>query len=127
MLNERLYRRVFRWSDLPADSPRPGLVRRVYSTDQVMLVMNEVTPELELRPHSHEDFDQLVYIVEGEADYYVDGVPYRMGPGSLLLVPARAEHYIKPLSGTVLNLDIFVPPRADYLGLVSYPDGESKD
>lgn len=30
--------------------------------------------------------DRLVFILEGEADYYVDGVAHRMGPRDLMLV-----------------------------------------
>ena len=46
--------------------------------------------------------------------YDVDDVPYRMTAGSMLLVPAGAEHYIKPLTEPCINLDVFAPPRADY-------------
>ena len=71
-------------------------------------------PCMDLRPHSHADFDQLALILEGEADYYVDDVPHRMTAGSMLLVPAGAEHYIKPLTEPCINLDVFAPPREDY-------------
>jgi hypothetical protein len=39
-----------------------------------------------------------------------------MTAGSMLLVPAGAEHYIQPLSEPCINLDVFAPPRADYAG-----------
>jgi hypothetical protein len=35
-------------------------------------------------------------------------------------VPAGSPHYIEPLNGPCLNLDIFTPPRADLMHLVSY-------
>jgi quercetin dioxygenase-like cupin family protein len=88
--------------------------RRGYSTDDVMLMWNVVEKGMELKPHSHEDFDQLVCIMEGRCNYYVDGEAHEMGPGSMMLVPAGAEHYIEPLESPCGNLDIFVPPRADY-------------
>jgi quercetin dioxygenase-like cupin family protein len=114
MRNEKLYRRAVNWSEIPEEAVRRGVSRRGYATDEVMLMWNVVEEGMELKPHSHEDFDQLVCIYEGSCDYYVEGVPHRMGPGSMMLVPAGAEHYIEPVESPCANLDIFVPPRADY-------------
>jgi quercetin dioxygenase-like cupin family protein len=114
MRNEKLYRRVVHWDEIPEEEVRRGVRRRGYATDEVMLMWNVVEEGMELKPHSHEDFDQLVCIFEGRCRYYVDGEPHEMGPGSMMLVPARAEHYIEPIESPCANLDIFVPPRADY-------------
>jgi quercetin dioxygenase-like cupin family protein len=70
---------------------------------------------MDLNPHHHDDFDQLVLILGGRCKYYVDGVPHEMGPGSMLLVPRGAEHYIEPTEGPCINVDVFTPPRADFL------------
>lgn len=122
--SSQLYRRVLRWDDIPEESLRPGVRRKSYSTDSCMLVMNTLEPEMQLNPHVHDDFDQLVYIVEGRCNYYVDGEPHEMTAGSMMLVPAGSAHYIEPLDGPCLNLDIFTPPRSDLAHLVSYLDGE---
>lgn len=126
MSSKNLHRRVVRWEDLPLEDVRPGVKRCGYTTDQVQLVMNVVEPGMELNPHSHDDFDQLVYIVSGRANYYIDDVPYELGPGSLLLVPAGSPHYIEPFE-TTHNLDIFVPPRADFAHLADYEAGFEQD
>lgn len=120
MNNDKLYRRVFRWDDIPEEALRPGVRRRGYATDDCMLVMNSLEPDMQLNPHVHEDFDQLVYIVTGRCLYFVDDEPHEMTAGSMLLVPAGATHYIQPLDSTCLNLDIFTPPRSDLAHLVSY-------
>jgi quercetin dioxygenase-like cupin family protein len=118
--NESLYSQVVNFDDLPVEVARPGITRKAYATDEVMIVWNVVEKGLELRPHSHETFDQLVFILEGEADYYVDGVAHRVGPRDLLLVERTKEHYIDVISGPCVNIDIFVPPRADYAHLTSW-------
>jgi quercetin dioxygenase-like cupin family protein len=115
-----LYGKVVRWDDVPLEQVRPGVTRRGYVTDEVMLVMNYIEPGLQLNPHSHKDFDQLAYLVTGRCNYFIDGVPHEMVPGSMLLVPAGSEHYIEPLGEPCLNLDIFVPPRQDLLHLADY-------
>ena len=112
--SEALYRTVVNWNEIPEETIRPGVRRRVYSTDEVMLCWHSLSVGMDLRPHSHADFDQLALILAGEADYYIEDVPYRMTAGSMLLVPAGAEHYIKPLTEPCINLDVFAPPREDY-------------
>ena len=68
-----------------------------------------------LNPHRHEEFDQLVHLAEGRANYYVDGIAHDMRAGSFLLVPRGSEHYVEPTQAPCVNIDFFVPPRADLL------------
>ncbi|MDQ6730736.1 MAG: cupin domain-containing protein [Actinomycetota bacterium] len=125
MRNAKLYGRTFNWEDLPEEVARRGVSRKAYASDEVMLVRNVIDVGLEVRPHAHDDFDQLVLIVEGRCNFFVSGVPHPMGPGDLRLVPAGAEHYIDVLEGPCVNLDVFVPPREDYAHLLSYLDAEA--
>lgn len=120
MRNSNLYGKVLRWDDLPEEALRPGVRRKSYATDECMLVMNTLDPDMRLNPHVHDEFDQLVYILGGRCNYYIDGVAREMTPGSLMLVPAGSPHYVEPLDGPCLNLDIFVPPRKDLAHLVEY-------
>ncbi|WP_326552302.1 cupin domain-containing protein [Micromonospora sp. NBC_01813] len=115
MLNPQLYRTSVNWDDIPATDVRPGVRRKVYATDEVVLAWHELSVGMDLNPHTHDDFDQLVMILGGRCNYYVDGVPHDMGPGSMLLVPRGAEHYVEPTEGPCINLDLFAPPRADFL------------
>jgi quercetin dioxygenase-like cupin family protein len=119
MHNEALYGRVINWEDIPSEVARPGVSRKAYSTDRVMLVRNELEEGLEVRPHSHH-FDQLVQIVHGRCEFYISGKPHGMGPGDIVLVPARSEHYITVTDGPCVNIDLFVPPRSDYMHLLGY-------
>jgi mannose-6-phosphate isomerase-like protein (cupin superfamily) len=108
------------WDEIPDEQVRPGVRRRGFGNEDVLLVMNECRPGMELRPHSHE-FDQIALIVSGEAIYHVGDEHNAVGPGSLLLVPAGVEHYIEP-TGTepVQNIDVFAPARADYRHLLDW-------
>jgi quercetin dioxygenase-like cupin family protein len=118
--NPVLYGRVINWDDIPEETVRPGVRRKVYATDEVMIAWHSLDVGMDVNPHSHADFDQLVYIAEGLCDYHVAGTPHRMGPGSLMLVPAGAEHHIVPIEGPCINLDVFVPPRADFASSLGY-------
>jgi len=125
--NQKLYNRAFNWEDLPIEEVRLGVRRRAYATDQCMLVMNYIEPQMQVNPHVHDDFDQLVYIVSGRAIYHVGDKEHVLNSGSLLLVPAGKSHYIEPINGPVENLDIFCPPRSDLLYLLTYLDEISSD
>lgn len=109
-----------RWSELEQEDVRPGVRRAGFGTERALLVMNELAPGMEVRPHSH-DFDQLALVVEGRVRFTVDGEPFEVGPGEVLLIPAGAEHAGEPLDDRrALNLDLFAPARADYLHLIEW-------
>lgn len=118
--NAALYGVAVNWDDIPEENVRPGVRRRVYSTDQVMIAWHSLDVGMSLNPHTHRDFDQLVYISDGVCDYYVSGKANRLRAGSLLLVPAGAEHYVEPIEGPCINIDIFVPPRADFAAALGW-------
>lgn len=122
-LNPSLFGRVVNWDDLPQREIRPGVRRRIFATDEVLIAHHELEVGMTLNPHSHEDFDQLVFIASGRCRYHVAGTPHEMGPGSFLLVPRGAEHYVEPTEGPCVNIDYFVPPRADLLAQVELPAG----
>ena len=49
----------------------------------------------ETKVHAH-DYEQTVFIYQGECEFYVDGVPYHMDEGCLMVVPPDVEHGIAP-------------------------------
>lgn len=109
------------WDEVPDEFVREGVRRRGFGNEGALLVMNELTPGMATFPHVHEDFDQIATIVSGTAIYYVNGVGYPVGPGSLILIPAGQPHYIEP-TGTekVRNLDVFGPARKDLIHLLEW-------
>ncbi|GAA2396991.1 cupin domain-containing protein [Dactylosporangium salmoneum] len=113
--NPALFGKVINWAEIPQREIRPGVRRRIFATDEVLIAHHELEVGMEVNPHSHDDFDQLVYIESGRCNYYVDGVANDMRAGSFLLVPRGAEHYVEPTEGPCVNIDFFVPPRADLL------------
>ena len=109
------------WDEIPDEAVREGVRRRAFGNAGAQLVMNELTPGMQLFPHVHDDFDQIATIVSGTAIYHVNGVAHPVGPGSLILIPAGQPHYIEP-TGTekVLNLDVFGPARKDLIHLLDW-------
>ena len=112
--------RVLDWTKCEWTHAREGIKFVTYQGAQSMTTtLGEVTPGHAPGPHSHV-YEQLVFIMQGECDFYVDGVPHYMTAGCMMAIPPHVEHYIVA-KGTVpvLNLDVFTPKRPDK------PDEES--
>ena len=64
------------------------------------------------RPHTHPE-EQITVCLSGECDYMVDGVVYRLKPGSFITVPGGLEHYIEVKDTDIpcMCMDIFGTPR----------------
>jgi quercetin dioxygenase-like cupin family protein len=116
--------RAWNWAEIPSEVVREGVSRKGFRWKDMMMVMNECRPGMKLNPHSH-TFEQLAYIVKGNAIYHVGDVGHEVGPGSFLVIPAGEIHYIEPLgTEAVLNIDFFIPAREDYMHLVEYQHDE---
>jgi quercetin dioxygenase-like cupin family protein len=76
---------------------------------RVLLRKGAVVPE-----HSHEN-EQITYILEGALRFTMgNGQIITVGAGEVLVIPSHMPHKAEALEDTV-DLDIFTPPRADWI------------
>ena len=116
---------VANWKDLDKEVVREGIQRSAFGTRNVILVMNECTPGMEVGPHDHE-FDQIALIISGRAIYTIGDTAHEVGPGSMLLIPAGEPHFINPIGDeTVMNFDVFAPTRRDFNHLLQWMPAEA--
>jgi len=59
--------------------------------------------------HQHAQ-EQVVNVLEGELELVLDGVPHRLRPGDVLVVPSGARHSARGIVESRV-LDVFSPPR----------------
>ena len=109
------------WFESAQQPVREGITRVVFAgreTEKLGATLAVATWENgnAVRPHTH-PYAQLAIVVKGQCDYYVDGTPYRMTPGSWVFVPKDVEHYIHVYDSDepVVNLDVFFPERTAYV------------
>jgi quercetin dioxygenase-like cupin family protein len=106
------------WNQLPWQVVREGITRVVFGTgaDNINCTINRVDNGNEVNPHTHEKNEQIALVLEGECDYYVKGIAYRLTAGSWVTVPAGVEHYIHVYDSPVpcMQMDIFYPLRPEY-------------
>ena len=56
--------------------------------------------------------DQIVYVIEGEAQVTVGDEERRTGPGGLVMIPAGARHHVRNSGRTPLFfLTVYAPPE----------------
>ncbi len=103
------------WEKMEWEIVRLGVKRKVFHAGGCTVVLNAVEPGNQPKLHTH-PHEQVVYILQGEADFTVGSKIFKMGSGSVFAIPPNVEHFIKVAGqDTCMNLDIFVPRREDYV------------
>jgi quercetin dioxygenase-like cupin family protein len=106
----------YRWDDLPRERLNPLLERRLITGGDMMIAHVYLAKGCVVPKHAHEN-EQLVYILEGclrftlgeDEDETVD-----VHAGEVLTIPRNLPHSAEALEDT-LDVDVFHPPRADWL------------
>ena len=105
------------WNQMPFRPIREGIrqVTLAMGDDTCTVTLGIVDAGHEVRPHSHPE-DQIALVIEGECDYYVDGVPYHLTPGGFVTVQGGVEHYIHVHDTSIpcFQMDIFGTPRPEF-------------
>ena len=61
-------------------------------------------------PHSHDEFDEAIYVMEGRLLVWGDKEPAEAGPGSMFSVPRGHRHgFANPFDSPALVLGIWAP------------------
>ena len=102
------------WSTIPVESVADGITRQMMTGDRLMvcrltLAARTVTP---VHSHVHE---QITLVERGRADFFVEGEKRTAKAGDVLLFPSGIRHGATMLDEDVVLIDIFSPPREDFL------------
>lgn len=63
-------------------------------------------------PHSHQ-WHEVEFVIEGEVEFYVNGVWTRGGPGTVQMLPAGSNHSVRVPQGTARLLYVTIGPPYD--------------
>jgi quercetin dioxygenase-like cupin family protein len=106
----------YRWEDMPKEQLKPDLGRRLISTERLMLAHVYLEKGCVVPKHSHEN-EQLTYILEGVLRFFLgedESEVVDVAAGEVLHIPSHLPHEAEALE-TTLDVDIFCPPRQDWL------------
>ena len=75
-----------------------------YST----LCMTKIKPDVTLKPaHSHKDIEEIVYVLEGQGEVWVEGQSCKIKKGDSVLFPANSIHTTRNTGSSELSLLCF--------------------
>ncbi len=106
----------YRWDDMPVETVKPLLGRRLITGDRMMLAHVYLKKGC-IVPLHHHDNEQLTYVLEGALKFWIgseDGEEIVVRAGEVLVIPSHVPHKAEALEDT-LDVDIFCPPRQDWL------------
>lgn len=114
--------RHFRWTDIPEERVTDVISRKLITGDGMMLAHVYLKKDALVPQHSHHN-EQLTYIISGALHFYIGADRARevvVRAGEVLHIPSNVVHEARALEDT-LDVDIFNPPRQDWLdGTDSY-------
>ena len=109
---------VLKFDQVPYETVRPGLERKIIHTNNLMTVLIDFSDgpwEQPEPPHSH-PHEQTSYVAKGEIIFYCEDEPdQHLKAGDMFAVPSGKKHTVKLLTEKVRLVDSFNPIREDFL------------
>ena len=102
------------WRTIPLEDLNPLLQRQFVVGQEIMLARVLLKKGCIVPEHSHHN-EQLTYVLDGTLRFWIDGQEIDVHAGEVLCIPAHMPHKAEALEDTV-DLDVFTPPRADWIG-----------
>lgn len=104
------------WDSQEWHPVRKGMARKTFAGEGATLALYRIEPGHDLLPHAHH-YEQIVYLLEGTADFHVGDEVHHLDAGGLIVIPPNVTHYIEVTGKDgVLELDVFTPKRPEYGG-----------
>ena len=104
----------FAHSDLQPVELFPGTTSRLVEGERVMLSWLQLEQGAVIPDHHH-PHEQAGLVVEGELCFRIGDEEQVIGPGHMFLVPGGTSHSGEVTRGPARVLDVFSPPREDYV------------
>jgi len=107
---------LYRWEDMEPETVTDVIRRRLVTGERGMLAEVLLDRGAVVPKHSH-DNEQFTYILEGALRFWLgeDGeTELVVRAGEVLHIPSGVPHKAEALEDTV-DLDVFCPPRQDWL------------
>jgi quercetin dioxygenase-like cupin family protein len=102
------------WSAIPVESVAEGITRQMVTGDRLMVCRLTLAARTVTAIHSHVH-EQITLVERGRVDFFVEGQRRTATAGEVLLFPSGIQHGATMLEEEVVLIDIFSPPREDFL------------
>ena len=102
------------WSGVPATRVGEGIERQMVWGERVMVCRLRIAPRTVTPVHSH-PHEQITLVEQGPVEFTIDGQTRIVQTGDVLVFPSHIRHGATMLDEEVVLIDIFSPPREDFL------------
>jgi len=100
--------------ELPELQLADKIVARVVTTPTLTVAHVSLAEGAVLAEHSHYH-EQVVNVIAGELELTVDGTPYRLTPGKVMVLAPNVPHSGRAVTDCRV-VDVFHPVREDFRG-----------
>ena len=91
---------------------RGEFFRVLQQTSRTQCAVMTIAPGADAGPAEEHGGDQIVYVVEGEAVVRIEGHEPRAAVGTVITIPAGANHHVRnPGSTPLFFLTVYSPPE----------------
>ena len=104
----------FRVSELEPLELIAGVKARIASSENGMLSHVEFDEGCIVPEHSHPN-EQCGMVLSGRIRFTIAGEEHVVEAGDFFMIPPDQVHSAAAIGGPAVALDVFVPPRGDYL------------
>ena len=101
------------WDLIELEDLNPLLQRHFVVGQNIMLARVLLKKGCIVPEHSHHN-EQITYVLEGALKFWIDGKEIVVKAGEVLTIPPYMPHKAEAVEDTI-DLDIFNPPRADWI------------
>lgn len=100
--------------DQPEQQAFDGVTIRTIYGEKLMMSYVYLQPNSTVTEHSHYH-EQMGMVLEGTFELTIDGESRTLQKGDTYLIPSHVKHSAKAYDKMAVALDIFSPPREDYI------------
>lgn len=115
---EEFSKRVTHYADVPVVELSPGVRVHIVSAERITVTFGTLAPSICAAVHRHEH-EQIMVVVDGECDFILERKLYPMKKGDVIIVPSNTEHGAYSSDKGCQIIDIFSPPRQDFVEKLS--------
>jgi mannose-6-phosphate isomerase-like protein (cupin superfamily) len=91
---------------------RGAFFRVLQQTSRTQCAVMTIASGADGGPAEEHGGDQIVYVIEGEAVLQIDGREHQAGPGTLVTIPAGANHHVRnPGMTPLFFVTVYAPPE----------------
>ena len=111
---EEYNRRIIRYQDVPVVEIAPSMKYHIVSSEKMTVGFIIAEPNSVGPAHRHEA-EQILIVMDGACEEAVDGKLYPLKKGDVLIIPSNTEHGTYMSDKGCQIIDIYSPPRQDYI------------